>query len=527
MFLFNFNEHKKERHLRRELTPLNVWSLAFGCVIGWSAYVMPGRVFLPTAGPLGTIIAMELATVVMLIISYSYSFMIKKYPMTGGEFIYAKMAFGHWHGFFCAWFLSLSYLSVIPLNATALNLVMRAMFGNIFQFGFHYTVASYDVYFGEMLVAFTAIGILFFITSKGILTTGKLQTFMVFILLGGVVVIALAAAFSPKILASNLHPMFRPATANYAKGIIVQIVAIFVIGPQSFVGFDTVPQLIEEAKFSPNKVKVVMDTSIIAGSFVYVALALLACAGFPEGYSSWFEYVSDIPHLEGFRSVATLNAAYTVLGTAGLVIIFLSVIAAMLTGIVGFYTATSRLLFAMARDGMIPKWFEELNENDMPINAGIFCVVISLATSLLGRSVLTWVFDMASIGGAIGFAYTCMAACKYAIQEKRKDIAILGAIGAALSGTMALLLFVPIEGLNISLSQESYILLIIWTTIGVAFHVWVGLDAQKDQNLEEVIRASLEHLDVIQEEETHQEDLTPIRNFDMEWDVKDYGEKSS
>ena len=132
--------------------------------------------------------------------------------------------------------------------------------------------------------------------------------------------------------------------------------------------------------------------------------------------------------------------------------------------------------------------------------------------------------------GAVGFAYTCMAACKYAIQEKRKDIAILGAMGAALSGTMALLLFVPIEGLNISLSQESYILLILWTTIGVAFHVWVGLSKSRDgyENLEEAIKASLENIDLAPEL-SKKEDFTPIRDFDMDWewgseqDMKDYG----
>jgi len=510
---FNFLAHKDEReHLHRELSPLNVWSLAFGCVIGWSAYVMPGIEFLPQAGPLGTIIAMEIATLIMLIISYSYSFMIKKFPFTGGEFVYAKMAFGDWHGFFCAWFLGLSYLSVIPLNATALNLITRAMFGDIFQFGFHYTIAGYDVYLGEKILVFAAIGILFYLTSKGIRMTGKLQTFMVFILLGGILIIIGAAILSPNATAAHLQPMFLPATANFTKGIIAQILAVFVTAPQSFVGFDTVPQLIEESKFSPAKVKVVMDTSIIAGSFVYVALTVLACSTFPEGYSSWFEYISDIPNLSGFRSIATLNAAYMVMGTAGLTIIFLSVIAAMLTGIVGFYTATSRILYSMARDGMIPKWFEELNDKGVPINAGIFCASIAAATSLLGRAVLGWVFDMASIGASVGFAYTCMAACKYAIQEKRKDIAILGSLGAAFSGMMALLLFVPIEGLNISLSQESYILLIIWTVIGVAFHVWVGLDTNetKNENPLEAIKASLENIDL------QKEDFTPIRNFENE-----------
>ena len=463
-----------ERHLNRDLTPLNVWSLAFGCVIGWSAYVMPSGVFLRNAGPLGTIIAMEIATLVMLIISYNYSYMIKKFPKTGGEFLYAKMAFGEHHGFLCAWFLSLSYLSVIPLNATALNLIMRAVFGSAFQFGFHYTVSGYDVYFGEMLLALSALVIFFFITSKGVLVTGKIQTYMVMVLLGGILIVVGGAFLSPNSSSANLQPMFHPVTSNFTKGILAQIIAIYVTGPQSFVGFDTVPQVIEESKFSPDKVKVVMDTSIMCGSFVYIALTLLACSVFPEGYSSWVEYINDIPNLSGIRGIATLNAAYMVMGKAGLFIIVASVIAAMLTGIVGFYTATSRLLYSMSRDEMIPEWFSYLNEKGVPTHAGLFCIIVAGTTSLMGRAVLGWVFDMASIGGSIGFAYTSMSSCKYAWQERRWDILIFGLLGSLFSISMGVLLLVPIPGLNVSLGKESYILLIIWTVLGLVFYLGGG-----------------------------------------------------
>ena len=459
-----------ERHLNRDLTPLNVWSLAFGCVIGWSAYVMPSGVFLRNAGPLGTIIAMEIATLVMLIISYNYSYMIKKFPKTGGEFLYAKMAFGEHHGFLCAWFLSLSYLSVIPLNATALNLIMRAVFGSAFQFGFHYTVSGYDVYFGEMLLALSALIIFFFITSKGVLVTGKIQTYMVMVLLGGILIVVGGAFLSPNSSSANLQPMFHPVTSNFTKGILAQIIAIYVTGPQSFVGFDTVPQVIEESKFSPDKVKVVMDTSIMCGSFVYIALTLLACSVFPEGYSSWVEYINDIPNLSGIRGIATLNAAYMVMGKAGLFIIVASVIAAMLTGIVGFYTATSRLLYSMSRDEMIPEWFSYLNEKGVPTHAGLFCIIVAGTTSLMGRAVLGWVFDMASIG----FAYTSMSSCKYAWQERRWDILIFGLLGSLFSISMGVLLLVPIPGLNVSLGKESYILLIIWTVLGLVFYLGGG-----------------------------------------------------
>ena len=334
-----------DRQLKRELTPLNVWSLAFGCVIGWSAYVMPGTVFLPNAGPLGTLIAMELATLVMLIISYNYSYMIKKFPMTGGEFIYAKIAFGEVHGFLCAWFLSLSYLAVIPLNATALNLIMRAVFGDAFKFGFHYIVSGYDVWFGEMLLALGAIFVLMIISSWGVIFTGKLQTFLVMVLIGGIIVVIGAAFFSPDASPANIHPMFHPITSSFSKGIAAQIIVILVTGPQSFVGFDTVPQLMEESKFSPDKVKVVMDTSIICGAFVYLALTIVACSVVPYVYhNSWPAYIADLSNQDGTGSIATLNAASIVLGKKGLAVITASVIAAMLTGIIGFYTATSRLL---------------------------------------------------------------------------------------------------------------------------------------------------------------------------------------
>ena len=431
---------------------------------------MPGMVFLRNAGPLGTLIAMETATLVMLIISYNYSYMIKKFPLTGGEFIYAKQAFGNLHGFVCAWFLSLSYLSVIPLNATALNLIMRAVFGGAFQYGVHYTIAGYDVYFGEMLLAVGSMIVLMLVTSRGVHITGIIQTILVMVLLGGILIVMAGAMINPVSRSANLHPMFHPITPDFQKGVTAQIVAIAVTGPQSFVGFDTVPQLMEESKFSSDRVKIVMDTSILCGGFVYIGLTLMACSVFPSEYSTWPEYIAALPSLSGIKGIATLNAAYMVMGRAGLFVIVSSVIAAMLTGILGFYTATSRLLYSMARDGMIPEWFSRLNSKGVPVNAGLFCTVVSGVTCLFGRAVMGWVFDMASIGAAIGFAYTSISAMKYALSEKRRDIVIFGVLGFVLSLGMALLLLVPIPGLNVSLGHESYILLVVWIVLGVIFY---------------------------------------------------------
>ena len=55
---------KTELKLEKKLSPLNVWALALGCIIGWGAFVMPGNTFLGKAGPLGTAIAMGAAALI-------------------------------------------------------------------------------------------------------------------------------------------------------------------------------------------------------------------------------------------------------------------------------------------------------------------------------------------------------------------------------------------------------------------------------------------------------------------------------
>ncbi|MFC2662229.1 MAG: APC family permease, partial [Eubacterium sp.] len=85
---------KNKQQLEKKLSPLNIWALALGCIIGWGAFVMPGDKFLPNAGPLGTLIAMSIGAAVMIIIAFNYNYMINLFPEAGGEFTYTKNAFG-------------------------------------------------------------------------------------------------------------------------------------------------------------------------------------------------------------------------------------------------------------------------------------------------------------------------------------------------------------------------------------------------------------------------------------------------
>ena len=104
------------------LSPLGAWALAFGCSVGWGAFVMPGNTFLPIAGPVGTAVGIGIGAVVMLIIGANYHYLMNRFPDDrGGVYAYTRSCFGYDHGFVSAWFLLLTYMAVLWANATALQ----------------------------------------------------------------------------------------------------------------------------------------------------------------------------------------------------------------------------------------------------------------------------------------------------------------------------------------------------------------------------------------------------------------------
>ena len=77
------------------LSPLSVWALAFGCSVGWGAFIMPGSTFLPVAGPAGTAIGIAIGALITLVVGFNYHYLMNIFPDSGGAFTYTKKAFGY------------------------------------------------------------------------------------------------------------------------------------------------------------------------------------------------------------------------------------------------------------------------------------------------------------------------------------------------------------------------------------------------------------------------------------------------
>ena len=108
--------------------------MALGCVIGFGCFILAGD-FLETAGPLGAAVGIVLGGLAMIVIARSYGLMVRTFPVAGAEFAYAYRAAGRHHAVICGWFLTLGYLSIVPLNATALAILGKFLAPELFARG--------------------------------------------------------------------------------------------------------------------------------------------------------------------------------------------------------------------------------------------------------------------------------------------------------------------------------------------------------------------------------------------------------
>jgi len=467
--------------LQRHLSPMHVWAIAFGCIIGWGSFINPGKMFLPDSGVEGTAIAMVLGALVMIVIAFSYAYMVPKYPKAGGEFTFTKNCFGKVPAYLCGWFLVAAYLTNVPMNSTAIGLIVDGLDGSMdmLKWGFHYQIAGFDVWMGEMFLAMAVLVLFGVLNILGVKKAGYVQTVLSSMLVLSIIVLTLTALVSDMALFSNMFPLwgFDKAAAMAAgattetispfahvgrQGVMSAILATFAIAPWAFVGFDTIPQAAEEFKFSYKKVMVIMLVAILFGAFVYIANNTVAAAA-----------VANWPDRVMAGEWVLLVGAEALLGVYGKVLVGIAVSCAVLSGIMGFYLASSRLMFSMSRDGYLPSFFGKIDPKyGTPKNAMLFCIVISLSGPILGREALGWFVDMSAIGASIGFLSTCASS----IVTSRRDgdgtvmLKVLAVVGCVFSVAFIVLQLVPIPGLdNVHFCEESYWMLVVWVVIGIVF----------------------------------------------------------
>ena len=455
----------KERGNLVHLSALGAWAVAFGCAVGWDVLVLPWTDFLPKAGPAGTILGLAVASLVMVVIAWNFHYMMVKCPGIGGVYSYAKKAFGHDHGYICAWFLCLAYAAIVWADAEMLTVVLRYLIGgNPFHFGFLYQAAGFKVCLGDMVIVSVAMCIVAALIARR-RVAAAVQVVIALMLAVGLIVCFGAAVAGHDGGVATMRPFFSPNGA----GLLPQMFGVLMISPWLFVGIESVSCISAEFRFPVRRSFWIMAAAIAASVAAYVMAMLipvLASGGEGAGWSAAVSQAGDA----NFRAFDMVKG---VLGGAGPAVLGITLICSLFTNLLGNTVVASKLLAAMADDGAMPLWLGRSNVSLSARNAGFLIAAVAVASSALGLAVIDIIVDVALVGTAIAYAYTSAAVFKLAKRDGDRVSAATGLAGLVIAAAIAVLFLSP--AVSASMGTVSYLALVLWCIAGLvlfllAFH---------------------------------------------------------
>lgn len=456
--------------LQPYLSPIAVWALSVGSAIGWGSLVVTSKTYLSLAGPMGSILGLLLGCSMMLMMCSHYSFLATRYPGTGGLYNYVKYIFGYDRAFLVAWYMFLVYISIFWANATSIPLFARYFLKSVFSVGYLYTIFGYEVYLGEALITLLAIGLIAFLCMKSKKLTAKAMVLLVLAFTIGVTLCFVVAMAKHSGSGLTMAPAFVPE-----KNELRQVIRIAFLSPWAFIGFESVSHSASEYKFEHKRMFRLLVSAVIVTTALYVFIVLMSVSAYPEDCSSWLDYITNLDRYEGIAGLPAFYAAYRYLGNTGVHILMVSLMSLVLSSLIGMLRAVSRLCYSVALDGILPERYAQLNEKQIPVNAILLAVLVSLPIPFMGRTAIGWIVDTTTIGATIiyGFAaITVFVASGRELAAGDRSVLINRILGGiCIPILIAFLAFLLLPGVfsDHTIETETYVLLISWSILGVFF----------------------------------------------------------
>lgn len=390
--------------MKKELTLFNFFTIGFGAIIGTGWVLLVGDWMVLGGGPIPAMIAFAIGAVFLVPIGMCFGELTAAIPISGGIIEYVDRTFGRKLGFFTGWMLLLGNAPLCPWEAIAISTLLTDRFAEFPALAWLrsvklYTVLGADVYLWPTVIALAAAILVIYLNFHGAGAAAKLSSFLTKALLCGMV-LAMVISFmtgSP----SNALPVFSQVhdaaggSSTEATSLLGGIVAVLVMTPFFYAGFDTIPQQAEEASANLDwkKFGLIPAIALLASGAFY-----LVCIYSFGTIIDWHEFVkSSVPALAVLERINIFfYIAMLIIGTLG-----------PLGPMNSFFGASARLMLAMGRKEMIPSSFAELDPvSGAPKKANTAMAVLTLVGPFLGRNMLVPLTNVASLG----FIFACTMA---------------------------------------------------------------------------------------------------------------------
>jgi basic amino acid/polyamine antiporter, APA family len=408
--------------LRRKLNSFDVTNLVIGSIIGADIYVATG-IAAGLVGP-SSLILWIFAGVLAIVIAISFAYCVMLLPRVGGPYAYVKEVSSPFPGFMVGWALLLAEWFSLAVFPVAFAQYFTSLIPGIGPAGVVLLKGAFIVFvIGTNLIGTKAAG-----RTNDLLTILKISPLVLMIVAGLVFIFV-----NPSTVSDNMTPFVTGDLASFGGALIL----IF----WAYAGFElsTLPANDVDRPERTIPRAIAMGMLFVIVFYLLTNLVVLASVDQQTLASTSTPLLSAAAAI--FDSTAFISSLMVVV--VGIGALF-SILGADESGTIG----TSRLAYAMALDGLLPRSFAKLHPKyGTPYVALIVLCVTAFVASVFGG--LSALINSSVFLLAFVYLATCISTIR--LESKNPDVAkrlrwrkVIPIMGAAFS-LLLIMLVNPVE----------------------------------------------------------------------------------
>ncbi|WEB43709.1 amino acid permease [Streptomyces yunnanensis] len=433
--------------LRRSMGVWQLTMISIGATLGTGIFVVLGQA-VPDAGP-AVVLSFVIAGITALFSALSYAELAGTIPVSGSSYSYAYATLGELVAWVCGWCLILEYGVSVAAVAVGWGQYLNEFLDGTLGFTIPDALSAppgQGGYFNLPALLVVVLAMVFLL--GGARESARANTIMVIVKIATLLLFCGVAIQGVK-------------SGNYANFMPMGMAGVSAAGATlffSYIGFDAASTAGEEAKNPQRDLPRAIMLSLVIVTALYCLVAAIAVGALP-----WQEFKGSEAALAGILKTVTGHGYWSVLLAFGAVVAIASVVLTVLYG-------QTRILFAMSRDGLVPKSFSKVHpKSGVPrVNTVIVCLFCGVLAAAVPLGELA---DATSIGTLFAFALVNVAVI--VLRKTRPDMP--RAFRTPFSPLFPAIGFLLCAFMMTQLGPVTWVVFGVWMVVGLVIYFGYGM----------------------------------------------------
>lgn len=453
--------------LRKDLTWLDLVVFGVSVVIGAGIFTVTASTAGDITGP-AIWISFLIAAGTCALAALCYAEFASTLPVAGSAYTFSYATFGE----FLAWIIGWNLVLELAIGAAVVAKGWSSYLGTVFGFaGGTVALGPIDFDWGALLIV-VLVAILLALGTK---LSSRFSAVVTAIKVSVVILVVIVGSFYIK--AANYTPFIpKPEAEHQGRGMDQSVLSLLtgaggshygwygVLAGASivffaFIGFDIVATMAEETKNPQRDVPRGILASLGVVTLLYVAVAVVL-----SGMVSYTQLRSVPGH--GQANLATAFQANGIYWASG--IISVGALAGLTTVVMVLMLGQCRVLFAMARDGLLPRGLAKTSARGTPVRITVLVAAVIAATAAVFP--INKLEEMVNVGTL--FAFVLVSAGVIVLRRTRPDLP--RGFSAPWVPVLPVASVCACLWLMLNLTALTWVRFGVWLLVGVAIYVGYG-----------------------------------------------------